>query len=61
MSVATVSNLRVRYGKFIAVKDISFELPKGEVFGFIGPNGAGKSSTIKVMATLLPKFEGKVE
>lgn len=61
MAVASVSNLRVRYGKFIAVKDISFELPKGEVFGFIGPNGAGKSSTIKVMATLLPKFEGKVE
>lgn len=60
-AVAKVSNLRVRYGKFLAVKDISFELPKGEVFGFIGPNGAGKSSTIKVMATLLPKFEGVVE
>lgn len=61
MSVASVSHLRVRYGKFLAVNDISFELPKGEVFGFIGPNGAGKSSTIKVMATLLPSFEGKVE
>ncbi|MFO1021163.1 MAG: ABC transporter ATP-binding protein [Planctomycetales bacterium] len=61
MVVAKVDNLRVRYGKLLAVKGISFALPKGEVFGFIGPNGAGKSSTIKVMATLLPQFEGRVE
>jgi len=61
MSVAKVSNLSVRYGKLIAVNGISFELPKGEVFGFIGPNGAGKSTTIKVLATLLPVFGGQVE
>ncbi|MBA3708482.1 MAG: ABC transporter ATP-binding protein [Planctomycetes bacterium] len=60
MSFVTISHLRVRYGKFEAVKDISFEIPKGELFGFIGPNGAGKSSTIKVLATLLKPSGGTV-
>ena len=50
--VVSVSNLWIEYGKFTAVKGISFVIPRGEVFGFIGPNGAGKSSTIRVMATL---------
>ena len=58
--VAFVKDLRVRYGKFEAVRGISFEIPKGEVFGFIGPNGAGKSSTIRVLATLQKQFEGTV-
>ncbi|MFN0057750.1 MAG: ABC transporter ATP-binding protein [Planctomycetota bacterium] len=48
-----VVNLRMRYGSFVAVDDISFSIPRGEVFGFIGPNGAGKTTTIKVLATLL--------
>lgn len=53
-----IRDLRVTYGKFEAVKGINLEIPKGEVFGFIGPNGAGKSSTIRVLATLQPKFQG---
>ncbi len=53
-----IRDLRVNYGKFEAVKGISLDIPKGEVFGFIGPNGAGKSSTIRVLATLQPKFRG---
>jgi ABC-2 type transport system ATP-binding protein len=56
--VVDVRNLWVRYGKMVAVKGINLQIPKGEVYGFIGPNGAGKSSTIKVLATLLRKFEG---
>src|SRR5690606_24063365 len=56
--VVCVRNLHVRYGKFEAVKGISFNIPRGEVFGFIGPNGAGKSSTIRVLATLQTRFEG---
>ncbi|MCA9084727.1 MAG: ABC transporter ATP-binding protein [Planctomycetaceae bacterium] len=53
-----IRDLRVSYGKFEAVKGISLDIPKGEVFGFIGPNGAGKSSTIRVLATLQPNFRG---
>ena len=53
-----IRDLRVNYGKFEAVKGINIDIPKGEVFGFIGPNGAGKSSTIRVLATLQPKFRG---
>lgn len=55
-----VENLRIRYGKFTAVRGISLRIPPGEVFGFIGPNGAGKSSTIRVLATLHADFDGLV-
>ncbi|MEZ6126560.1 MAG: ABC transporter ATP-binding protein [Planctomycetaceae bacterium] len=57
-SAVYVRDLRVSYGRFEAVKGISLNIPKGEVFGFIGPNGAGKSSTIRVLATLQSKFRG---
>jgi ABC-2 type transport system ATP-binding protein len=60
MSFVQIQDLRVRYGKVEAVQGISFEIPKGAVFGFIGPNGAGKTTTIKVLATLLKPAGGKV-
>jgi ABC-2 type transport system ATP-binding protein len=47
-----IQRLWVKYGTFLAVRGISFQIPRGEVFGFIGPNGAGKSSTIRILATL---------
>ena len=59
MSFVQIQNLRVSYGSLQAVRGISFEIPKGDVFGFIGPNGAGKSSTIKVLATLLKPTAGR--
>lgn len=59
-SVVDVRHLRVSYGGVHAVKGITFEVPRGEVFGFIGPNGAGKSSTFKVLSTLLREFFGTV-
>jgi ABC-2 type transport system ATP-binding protein len=61
MLVVDVESLWVRYGPLAAVRGISLHIPRGEVFGFIGPNGAGKSSTIKVLATLLRDFTGKVK
>ena len=56
--LVSVSNLSVRYGSTHAVRGLSFEISRGEIFGFIGPNGAGKTSTIKVLATLLKPTEG---
>ena len=61
VKIVEVESLWVTYGKFVAVRGISFDIPRGEVFGFIGPNGAGKSSTIKVLATLMPKFAGQAK
>jgi ABC-2 type transport system ATP-binding protein len=60
MSFVTIDDLWVRYGSFVAVRGVSFAIPKGELFGFIGPNGAGKSSTIKVLATLVKPWKGRV-
>jgi ABC-2 type transport system ATP-binding protein len=56
-----ISNLRVDYGDFTAVDDLSLKLTAGEIFGLAGPNGAGKTSTIRVLATLLEPTCGEVE
>jgi ABC-2 type transport system ATP-binding protein len=50
-----------RYGSLEVLKDVSFEVGQGEIFGFIGPNGAGKTTTIRIMATLLEPTAGRVE
>src|SRR5271157_353122 len=58
--IVIVDNLHKTYGKnVIAVDGISFNVKKGEIFGFLGPNGAGKSTTIKILTTLLEKTSGK--
>lgn len=49
----------MRYGSLVAVDHISFNVQKGEVFGFLGPNGAGKTTTIKILTTLLRPTSGK--
>jgi ABC-2 type transport system ATP-binding protein len=56
-----VQNLVKQFGDFTAVKDISFEVQKGEIFAFLGPNGAGKTTTIKMLTTLLKPTSGKIE
>ena len=58
LPLVSVENLWVSYGKTVAVRGLSFTVPRGEIFGFIGPNGAGKTSTIKVLATLLKPSSG---
>lgn len=51
-------HLTIRFGSFTAVSDVSFEVAKGEVFGFLGPNGSGKTTIIKALCGLLPPTEG---
>lgn len=58
--LVSIAGLTVRYGRTEAVHGISFDIPRGAIFGFIGPNGAGKTSTIKVLATLLRPTHGMV-
>ncbi|NTW62127.1 ATP-binding cassette domain-containing protein, partial [Candidatus Saccharibacteria bacterium] len=48
-SIIKIKNLKKYFGKLHAVDDISFDIKKGEIFGFLGPNGAGKSTTIRCM------------
>ncbi len=55
----SVQNIVKRYGDFEAVKDITFDVADGEIFGLLGPNGAGKSTLIRMMTTLIPVTEGK--
>ncbi len=56
----TVKNLTKRFKDFIAVNDVSFSVPKGQIFAFLGPNGAGKSTTIKMLTTLLLPTSGTI-
>ena len=54
-------NLTRTFGTFTAVKNVSFEVNKGEIFAFLGPNGAGKTTTIKMLTTLLKPSSGRME
>lgn len=56
----TVEHLTKCYGDFMAVKDLSFEIDEGHVYGFLGPNGAGKSTAMNIMTGCLSATEGKV-
>jgi ABC-2 type transport system ATP-binding protein len=49
-----------KFGDLVAVNDVSFDVPKGEIFAFLGPNGAGKTTTIKILTTLLAPTSGSV-
>jgi ABC-2 type transport system ATP-binding protein len=52
--ILKVNKLKKRYGNKIVVKDISFEVNEGEVFGILGPNGAGKTTTLEMIEALRP-------
>lgn len=58
--IITVTNLVKRYADFTAVKDISFEVYEGEIFGLLGPNGAGKTTTLEIIETLRDKTSGSI-
>jgi ABC-2 type transport system ATP-binding protein len=56
-----VQNLTKTFGTLTAVRNISFEIKRGEIFAFLGPNGAGKTTTIKMLTTLLKPTSGTIE
>ncbi len=56
--VIEVENLTRAYGKFKAVDNISFDVKKGEIFGFLGANGAGKTTAIKMLTGILEPTSG---
>ncbi len=58
MKSIEVKNLTKKFGDFISVNDISFDVYKGEIFGFLGANGAGKSTTIKMLCGILEPTSG---
>ena len=55
-----VDRVTKRYGRTLAVEDLSFGVAKGEVLGFLGPNGAGKTTTMRVITGFMPPSEGRV-
>ncbi len=59
-TIISVKNLTKKYGDFIAVSNISFDVFEGEIFGLLGPNGAGKSTTLEIIETLRTKTSGNI-
>ncbi|MDP4115820.1 MAG: ABC transporter ATP-binding protein [Bacteroidota bacterium] len=58
MNSIEVNSLTKKFGKFTAVDNISFQIKKGEIFGFLGANGAGKSTTIRMLSAILEPTSG---
>src|SRR3989339_1801210 len=55
-----VENLTRRFGRTLAIDNLSFEVKQGEIVGFLGPNGAGKTTTMRILSCFLPATGGKV-
>ena len=60
MSILKLENVVKKYDKHTAVNNVSFEVPKGSIFGLLGPNGAGKTSLIRIITTITGADEGTV-
>jgi drug efflux transport system ATP-binding protein len=58
MPAIQVQHLTRRFGEFVAVSDVTFDVRRGEIFGFLGANGAGKSTTIRMLCGLLRPTSG---
>jgi ABC-2 type transport system ATP-binding protein len=59
MNIIEVKNLTKKFNGLTAVDNVSFEVKRGEIFGFLGPNGAGKSTTINILSTVLSPTKGE--
>ena len=60
-TIVTVDNLTKKYGRKIALDNISFKLEEGKVLGLLGPNGSGKTTLIKILSAFHQKTSGRVE
>ena len=60
-AAVTVRDLEKRFDSFIAVNRVSFEVAKGEIFGFLGPNGSGKMTVIRMLCGILKPSDGRAE
>ncbi|MFA7287785.1 MAG: ABC transporter ATP-binding protein [Melioribacteraceae bacterium] len=60
MNIISINNLIKNYGEVEAVRDISFDIKEGEMFGFVGPDGAGKTTTLRIMCGLINPDSGTV-
>jgi ABC-2 type transport system ATP-binding protein len=58
--IISIKDLTKKFGNYTAVDHLSFDVQKGEIFGFLGPNGAGKTTTINLICGLLPCSEGEI-
>ena len=54
-----VQNLTKYYGDYLAVEDVTFDVPQGQIVGFLGPNGAGKSTTMRILTGYLTPTSGR--
>ena len=61
MSIIEVKNVTKRFNDKLVLDNVSYEVEKGEIFGFIGPNGAGKSTLINIMTSLLVPDSGSIK
>lgn len=61
MNLLTIDNVSKHYDKTEALKDVSFYIPEGICYGLVGPNGAGKSTLIKMIASIIRDYEGKIQ
>src|SRR6185437_7852824 len=61
MPAVTVEHLAKSYGDTVAVRDVSFEVQRGEVFALLGPNGAGKTTTVEILEGFRQRSGGRVE
>lgn len=60
LAIVEVKHLTKKYGKHTAIEDLSFEVERGQIYGFLGPNGAGKSTTMNIMTGYLAASDGEV-
>ena len=61
MSILTVENLSKSYGRIQALKNVSFSVPEGTVFGILGPNGSGKTTTLGTITDILKRKASKTK